>query len=128
MQPKCLSSVSHRLGVVDPRRKFFTKMHESSPMPNLIEVQLNSYKWFFDKGLRELLEEINPTKDFTGKNLEMTFGDYFLDKPKYDEKTARERNTTFEAPLYCSVKLLNKITGKAKTQDVYFGDFPLMTP
>ncbi len=128
MQPKSLSSVSHRVGVVDPRRKFFTKMHESSPMPNLIEVQLNSYKWFFDKGLRELLEEINPTKDFTGKNLEMTFGDYFLDKPKYDEKTARERNTTFEAPLYCSVKLLNKITGKAKTQDVYLGDFPLMTP
>ena len=128
MQPKSLTTVSHRVGIVDPRRKFFTKLHEVSPMPNLIEVQLDSYKWFFDKGLRELLEEINPTKDFTGKNLEMTFGDYFLDKPKYDEMTARERNTTFEAPLYCSVKLLNKITGKAKTQDVYLGDFPLMTP
>ena len=58
----------------------------------------------------------------------MYFGDYFLDKPKYDEKTARERNTTFEAPLYCSVRLLNKVTGKTKTQDVYLGDFPLMTP
>jgi DNA-directed RNA polymerase subunit beta len=109
-------------------RKFFSKLHEVSELPHLIEAQLNSYKWFFDKGLKELLDEINPTKDFTGKNLEMYFGEYFLDKPKYDEKTARERNTTYEAPLYCSVKLVNKVTGKTKTQDVYFGDFPLMTP
>lgn len=109
-------------------RKFFSTLHEVTELPNLIEAQLNSYKWFFDKGLKELLEEINPIKDFTGKNLEMYFGDYFLDKSKYDEKTARERNTTYEAPLYCSVKLVNKVTGKTKTQDVYFGDFPLMTP
>jgi DNA-directed RNA polymerase subunit beta len=72
--------------------------------------------------------EINSIKDFTGKNLELFFGDYYLDKPKYDEKTAKERNTTFEAPLYVSVKLVNKVTGKTKTQDVYLGDFPLMTP
>jgi DNA-directed RNA polymerase subunit beta len=109
-------------------RKFFTTLHEVSELPHLIEVQLDSYKWFFEKGLKELLAEINPIKDFTGKNLEMQFGEYFLDKPKYDEKTARERNTTYEAPLYCSVKLLNKVSGKTKTQDVYFGDFPLMTP
>ena len=128
MHPKSLSSAKQSVGIVDPNRKFFTKLHEVAPMPNLIEVQLNSYKWFFEKGLKELLDEINPTKDFTGKNLEMYFGDYFLDKPKYDEKTARERNTTFEAPLYCSVRLLNKVTGKTKTQDVYLGDFPLMTP
>lgn len=109
-------------------RKFFSKLHEVSVLPNLIEVQLDSYKWFFEKGMKELLVEINSIKDFTGKNLEMFFGEYFLDKPKYDEKTARERNTTYEAPLYCSVKLVNKVTGKTKTQDVYFGDFPLMTP
>jgi DNA-directed RNA polymerase subunit beta len=109
-------------------RKFFTKLRDLAQMPNLIEVQLNSYKWFFEKGLRELLEEINPIKDFTGKNLELYFGDYFFDKPKYDEITARERNTTYEAPLYVSAKLVNKVTGKTKTQDVYFGDFPLMTP
>jgi DNA-directed RNA polymerase subunit beta len=58
----------------------------------------------------------------------LTFGDYFFDKPKYDENTSRERNTTYEAPLYVSAKLVNKVTGKTKTQDVYFGDFPLMTP
>ncbi len=110
------------------KRKFFSVLPEVTEMPNLIEVQLNSFKWFFDKGLKELFEEINPIKDFTGKNLEVQFGEYFLDKPKYDEKTARERNTTYEAPLYCSVKLINKVTDKTKTQDVYLGDFPLMTP
>lgn len=109
-------------------RKFFTKRHEVSLLPNLIEIQLNSYKWFLEKGLKELLAEINPIKDFTGKNLELYFGDYFLDKPKYDEVTSRERNSTYEAPLYVSAKLVNKVSGKTKTQDVYFGDFPLMTP
>lgn len=109
-------------------RKFFTKSHETGLLPNLIEVQLNSYKWFIEKGLKELLGEINSIKDFTGKNLELLFGDYFFDKSKYDEFTSRERNTTYEAPLYVSAKLLNKVTGKTKTQDVYFGDFPLMTP
>ncbi|MBI3952695.1 MAG: DNA-directed RNA polymerase subunit beta [Candidatus Doudnabacteria bacterium] len=97
-------------------------------MPHLIEAQLASYKWFLEKGLKELFEEINSIKDFTGKNLELFFQDYYLDKPKYDEKTAKERNTTFEAPLYVSVKLVNKVTNKTKTQDVYLGDFPLMTP
>lgn len=109
-------------------RKYFTRFQEVMDMPNLIEVQLMSYKWFMDKGLKELFGEITPIKDFTGKNLELFFGDYFLDKPKYDEKTAKERNTTYEAPLYVSVKLVNKVTGKTKTQDVYLGDFPLMTP
>jgi DNA-directed RNA polymerase subunit beta len=109
-------------------RKFFTPFHEIMNMPNLIEAQLRSYKWFWEKGLKELFEEINSIKDFTGKNLELFFGEYFLDKPKYDEKTAKERNTTFEAPLYVSVKLVNKVTNKTKTQDVYLGDFPLMTP
>ncbi len=109
-------------------RKFFTPFHEVMDMPNLIESQLRSYKWLWDNGLKELFAEINSIKDFTGKNLELFFGDYFLDKPKYDEKSAKERNTTFEAPLYISVKLVNKVTGKTKTQDVYLGDFPLMTP
>ena len=109
-------------------RKFFTKSHEVALLPNLIEVQLDSYKWFIEKGLKELLGEINPIRDFTSKNLELSFGDHFFDKPKYDEIQAREKNTTYEAPLYVSAKLLNKVTGKTKTQDVYFGDFSLMTP
>lgn len=116
--------------VADPvkLRSFFGRTNEMAHLPNLIEIQLNSYKWFFEKGLKELLAEINPIRDFTGKNLELYFGDYYFDKPKYDETTSRERNTTYEAPLYVSAKLINKVTGKTKTQDVYFGDFPLMTP
>ncbi len=111
-----------------PKRKVFSRLHEVTLLPNLIEVQLNSYKWFLEKGLKELLGEINPIRDFTSKNLELFFGDYFFDKPKYDEKGSREKNATYEAPLYVSAKLANKVTGKTKTQDVYFGDFPLMTP
>ncbi len=110
-------------------RKFFTDHNQDvAPLPNLIEVQLNSYRWFVEKGLKELLGEVNPIRDFTGKNLELFFGDYFFDKPKYDEIGSREKNSTYEAPLYVSAKLANKVTGKTKTQDVYFGDFPLMTP
>lgn len=124
---KPIGNVAVTPEIVSPR-KFFAKQHETAQLPNLIEVQLNSYKWFFEHGLKELLAEINPIKDFTGKNLELFFGDYFFDKPKYDENTSRERNTTYEAPLYVSAKLVNKVTGKTKTQDVYFGDFPLLTP
>src|SRR3989344_9561846 len=109
-------------------RLFFSHLHDTSELPNLIEVQLNSYKWFLEKGLKELLGEVSPIKDFTGKNLELSFGDYYFEKGKHDEHTARERNTTYEAPLYVSAKLVNKVSGKTKTQDVYFGDFPLMTP
>src|SRR3954466_15518159 len=129
IKPKIASQIALKQHEVDRgTRKFFSDRHEFSLMPNLIEVQLNSYKWFVEKGLKELLGEINPIRDFTAKNLELFFGDYFFDKAKYDEFTSRERNTTFEAPLYVSAKLVNKITGKTKTQDVYFGDFPLMTP
>ena len=110
------------------KRNFFGRTHEMVNLPNLIEVQLNSYRWFFDRGFKELLSEINPIRDFTGKSLELSFGDHFFDKAKYDETTARERNATYEAPLYVSAKLVNKVTGKTKTQDVYFGDFPIMTP
>src|SRR3989338_118265 len=110
------------------QRKFFTKFREVLETPNLVEIQTDSYRWFFEVGLKQLLAEINPIVDYpSGKHYDLSFHDYYLDKPKYDEKTARERNTTYEAPLYVQAKLANKVTGKTKTQDVYFGDFPLMT-
>ena len=128
-KPKIAVQVAQAGGTeVQQKRNFFGRTHEMLNLPNLIEVQLNSYRWFFEKGLKELLNEINPIRDFTGKNLELSFGDYYFDKPKFDEVLARERNATFEAPLYVSAKLVNKLTGKTKTQDVYFGDFPIMTP
>ncbi len=112
---------------VTAKRNRFTATTEVVELPNLIEIQTQSYRWFFEKGLKELFEEVSPVKDFTGKNLELHFGQYFLDKPKFTELVAKERNTTYEAPLYVQVKLLNKAKNKTKTQDVYLGDFPLMT-
>src|SRR3989344_5830801 len=112
---------------VSAKRRRFSARDEVVDLPNLIEIQTKSYAWFFEKGLEELFQEISPIKDFTGKNLELHFGQYFLDKPKYSELLAKERNATFEAPLYVQVKLVNKPKNKTKTQDVYLGDFPLMT-
>ena len=109
------------------KRKRFTSAPDAMDLPNLIEMQTQSYRWFFEHGLSELFAEISPVKDFTSKNLELHFGNYFLDQPKFTELVAKERNTTFEAPLYVQVKLINKPNNKTKTQDVYLGDFPLMT-
>jgi len=96
-------------------------------LPNLIETQTISYDWFLKDGLRELLDEVNPISDFTGKDLDLTFREYYLDEPKYDEKTSKSKNISFEAPLRCAVKLLNKQTGEIKEQEVYLGDLPIMT-
>ena len=109
------------------KRKWFTKTHDALPLGDLIEIQTDSYRWFFEQGLNDLFGEIGTISDFTGKTLDLQFGEYYLDEPKHTEITARERNTTFEAPLYVTVKLVNKVTGKTKAQDVYLGDFPLMT-
>jgi DNA-directed RNA polymerase subunit beta len=87
--------------------------------PNLIEVQRDSYEWFLKEGLKELFDEINPIKDYIGRDLELYFLDYFLDEPKFDEVVARERNTTYEAALRIKTKLVNKRTGEVKEQEVY---------
>lgn len=81
----------------------------------------------FEEGLSELLNEVSPVEDFTGKVFSLEFGEYTLDKPKYDEKTAKDKNLTFKAPLRCKVKLHNKLTNKSKTGEVFLGDFPIMT-
>jgi len=112
---------------VSQTRIQFTKPRITIPLPDLIEIQTQSYKWFFKEGLRELLDEISPVEDFTGKALVLEFGDYALDQPKYDEETARIKNLTYEAPLKCQVKLTNKFTGKTKESSVFLGDFPIMT-
>jgi len=86
-----------------------------------------SYEWFFDEGLKELFDEVNPIKDFIGRDLELYFTNFYLDEPKFSEVVAREKNITYEAPLRVLAKLVNKRTGEIKEQEVYFGDFPLMT-
>lgn len=108
-------------------RKFFTNLHEATSLPNLIEIQQRSYDWFFRDGLKELFEEISPVKDFIGRDLELSFLDYYLDEPKFDEVTAKAKNVTFEAALRVQVRLVNKKTGEIKEQEIYLGDFPLMT-
>ncbi len=108
------------------KRKFFKPMSMVS-LPNLIEVQLNSYDWLLEKGIKELLDEVNPITDFSGKDMELSFNDYYLDDPKYDEVTAKNKNISYEAPLRCKVQLLIKKTGEIKEQEIYLGDFPLMT-
>jgi DNA-directed RNA polymerase subunit beta len=106
------------------------KSPKKTPMvslPNLIEAQTNSYQWFLDKGFQELLDEINPIADFTGKDLEISISDYYLDEPKYDEITAKNKNISFEAPLRAKASLLIKKTGEIREQEIYLGDFPIMT-
>jgi len=113
----------------EPARKFFPgSVPDAMELPDLIEVQLRSYRWFFEEGLKELFHEISPIKDFIGRDIELTFEDYFLDEPKFDEKTSREKNVTYEAPLRVCTKLSNKRLGTVKEQEIYLGDLPIMTP
>ncbi|MCA9364387.1 MAG: DNA-directed RNA polymerase subunit beta [Candidatus Moranbacteria bacterium] len=108
------------------RRKFFKK-HLAVTLPNLIEAQTDSYHWFLDKGLKELFEEVDPVKDFAGRDFELSVKDYYLDEPKCDEETAKNKNISYEAPLRAKVELLIKKTGEIKDQEIYLGDFPIMT-
>ncbi|MEI7741141.1 MAG: DNA-directed RNA polymerase subunit beta [bacterium] len=108
-------------------RKFFTERHEAIPLPELIEVQKKSYSWFFKDGIKELFNEINPIKDFIGRDLELTFDEYYVDDAKFDEKTSREKRVNYEAPLRIVTRLVNKRTGDSKSQEIYLGDIPLMT-
>ncbi|HEX3044800.1 MAG TPA: DNA-directed RNA polymerase subunit beta, partial [Bacillota bacterium] len=104
----------------------FGKIEEILDMPNLIEIQQRSYQWFLDEGLREMFRDISPIQDFTG-NLVLEFIDYSLGEPKYPVDECKERDVTFAAPLRVRARLINKETGEVKEQEVFMGDFPLMT-
>ena len=104
----------------------FGKIEEILDMPNLIEIQQKSYQWFLDEGLREMFKDISPIQDFTG-NLVLEFIDYALGEPKYSVEECKERDATYAAPLKVKARLINKDTGEVKEQEVFMGDFPLMT-
>ena len=108
------------------KRRFFNNRITVS-LPDLIEVQTDSYKWFWDKALKELFDEINPVTDFTGKDLELSIVDYYLDEPKYSALVAKNKNISYEAPLRAKAQLVMKKTGEVKVQEIYLGEFPLMT-
>ena len=108
-------------------RMSFSKINEVIDMPNLIEIQKDSYKWFVEEGLREALSDMSSITDYTG-NLVLDFIDYRLDeKPKYDVTECKARDTTYAAPLRVTARLLNKETGEIKESEVFLGDFPIMT-
>ena len=108
--------------------KSYSRIPDVVHLPNLIKIQLDSYEWFKREGLRELLDEISPIEDFTGNAMELRFGEYTFGEPKYTERECRERDMTFSAPLRVNVELLVKETGEVKEQELFMGDFPLMTP
>ena len=107
-------------------RRSFARIQEVLDIPDLIEIQEKSYQWFLREGLDELFGDINPIKDFTG-NLVLEFIDHALGEPKYSVQDCKERDSTYAAPLRVRVRLINQETGEVKEQEVYMGDFPLMT-
>ncbi len=109
------------------KRKSLSELSEVMPMPDLIEIQKDSYSWFLKEGLEELFDEINPVTDFIGRDLELYFEDYYLDEPKFSEIESREKNITYEAPLRVKTRLLNKKNNHALNQEIFLGDFPVMT-
>ena len=113
-----------------PARHSYGKIPEMLQVGNLIETQLNSFRWFVESGLRELFDEINPITDYTGKNYELRFLDYSFGEPKFDQEECRNRDMTFSAPLRIMTRLhikTGEAAGEIKESEVYLGDFPMMT-
>lgn len=108
------------------KRRTYARINEVLEIPNLIEIQQKSYQWFLDEGLREMFQDISPIQDFT-RNLVLEFIDYSLGEPKYTVDDSKERDVTYAAPLRVKVRLINKETGEVKEQEVFMGDFPIMT-
>ncbi len=117
----------HPVKVGKRTRMSFSKIDEVIDLPNLIEIQMESYKWFLEEGLMEAFNDISPIQDYTG-NLILEFVNYSLDgEPKYDVEECKERDVTYAVPLKVKVRFINKETGEVKEQEVFMGDFPLMT-
>ena len=108
-------------------RMSFSKIDETIEMPNLIDVQKKSFKWFLEEGLKEVLYEVSPITDYSG-NLFIDFVSYSMDSdPKYTVEECKERDANYAAPLKVDVRLSNKLTGEIKTSQIFMGDLPLMT-
>ena len=108
-------------------RKSYARLPQILEVPNLLKVQTDSFRWFQEQGLRQLLEEISPIEDFTGNRLALSFIDYEFRQPHHTEQECQQRDLTYSAPLYVRTQLLVKETGEIKEQELFFGDIPLMT-
>ena len=106
----------------------YQTIHEVAEMPHLLQIQNDSYAWFIREGLKEVFDDISPIKDYAG-NLTLEFTDYRLDSEhaNYSQEECKERDTTYAAPLRVVARLINHETGEIKVQEVFMGDFPLMT-
>lgn len=120
-------ATSGRLSTKPLERVYFVDNQWNIDLPDLIEIQTDSYKWFLDEGIRELLDEISPITDFSGRKLELQFLDHSLGECKYTPEQCRSKNLSYEAPLKVHVQLINKESGEIKEQDVFLGPVPLMT-
>ena len=126
-QERMFSLLGHAVNYGSHRtRRSFSRIKEVLKLPNLTDVQTQSYKWFLNEGIREMFDDIMPISDFSGK-LSLEFVDYKLLKPKYTLEEARDHDANYSAPLHVTLRLTNHETGEIKTQDVFFGEFPLMT-
>src|SRR3970040_503585 len=106
------------------KRKYWSEIPAIVPELNLIKIQLDSYDWFLKTGIKEVLEEISPVEDFTGKNGTLELGSFYFGKSKYTADQAKEKGVTFDAPLKIEATLINKQTGQRYKQDVFLGDIP----
>ncbi|MFH0923648.1 MAG: DNA-directed RNA polymerase subunit beta [Candidatus Falkowbacteria bacterium] len=109
------------------KRKNLADYDRTMPLPDLIEIQKNSFNWFLENGLIDLFDEISPITDVVKRDLELYLEDYYLDAPKFNEAESRAKNITYEAPFRINARLVNKKTNKTINQEVFLGDFPLMT-
>lgn len=110
------------------QKKYFSKYQKPLvPIPNLVEAQLESYRWLVDKGLKELFTEFSPIEDYSGKKFELSFESFEILEPKYNEYYAKSQKLSYEAPLRVKVKLINKTLGEERIQEIFMADFPLMT-
>lgn len=109
-------------------KKYFAKYKEPLvAYPNMLETQLDSFKWLITDGLKEVFKEFSPIEDYSGKKFELRFDAYELGEPKFDPHYAKENKMSYEAPLKIRAKLLNKLNGSKKEQEIFMTDFPLMT-
>src|SRR3989338_3066598 len=119
--------MSLNVSITKDNRKYWSKAPALVPELNLIQIQLDSYNWFLKTGIGEVLEEISPVEDFTGKNWTLQLGSFYFGKSKNTAEIAREKGVTYDAPLKIEATLINKQTGQRYKQDVFLGDIPQMT-
>ncbi len=122
-----MSPVGAEKSLYPVSRKSYARLPEIMAIPNLIEVQLESFRWFQEEGLRQVLEEVSPIRDFTGNRLELSLVGYEFREPRHSEQECLQRDLTYAAPLYVKARLLIKQTGEIKEQDLFMGEIPLMT-